>query len=188
MTDENEIKNLLRVYGEPARATFEFTGLSNGFAEWVGRLTRRRGEIILVVPRGDGQILLHTKPHYPEGVYRLPTGGIHKGEAADDAARRESYEEIGFNPKALRLLGVLENIFWIGDERLTYPSYLFRTKEYRRAPQPTDPDEPISGFMDADALELRVMAHYLSSLPAQWREWGMFRATSHVWLAEHLED
>ncbi|MBI4674800.1 MAG: NUDIX domain-containing protein [Chloroflexi bacterium] len=188
MINEQEIENLARRYGEPARATFEFAPRSLNFCDWVRRLTRRRGEIILVVPRGGNQVLLHTKPHYPENVYRLPTGGIRQAEAADDAAQREGFEEIGFTPQTLHLLGVLENVFWFDDEKVIYPSFVFQTEEFARTPQPTDPDEPISGFMDADAIELRVVAHYLSSLPAHWREWGKFRATAHTWLAEHWQD
>lgn len=188
MIDEQEIAQLARLYGEPARAHFEFTPRAPTFCDWVRRLTRRRGEIVLVVPRGNEQVLLHTKPHYPENVYRLPTGGIRQGEGAADAARREGYEEIGFAPQTLRLLGVLENIFWLNGAQVIYPSLVFQTEEFTRTPQPTDTDELISGFMDADALELRVVAHYLSSLPAHWREWGAFRAAAHTWLAEQLRD
>ncbi len=186
MDIEREIKTLTPLYGAPERAAFDFTNLSDGFGAWVTRLTRRRGEIILVVPRAQNQVLLHTKPHYPENVYRLPTGGIHRREAADDAARREAYEEIGFQPASLRLLGVLENRFWVRGKKIKYPSFVFQTQEFNGAPTPTDPDEPISGFMDADALELQATALYLTSLPGQWREWGAFRAAAHRWLAARL--
>lgn len=186
MDIDREIADLAQQYGAPERETFESRALSDGFATWVMRLTRRRGEIVLVVPRARGYVLLHTKPHYPENVYRLPTGGVHQGEAADDAARREGFEEIGFHPQTLRLLGVLENVFWVRGQKLLYPSFVFETEPFHATPQPTDPDEAISGFMDADAIELLATAHYLESLPGQWREWGAFRARSHRWLAARL--
>jgi 8-oxo-dGTP pyrophosphatase MutT (NUDIX family) len=147
---------------------------------------RRRGEIVMVVPRGEGKVLLHTKPHYPEGVYRLPTGGIHPGEDAVDAAKREGYEEIGFKPKDLELLGVLDNIFWVDREKLVYPSFVFQTKEYTRKPKPTDRNELISGFLDVDAAGLQTTAIHLASLPGGWRDWGRFRAAPHAWLADKL--
>lgn len=186
MTDKRELEYLARAYGEPARTNFEFSSVSKNFGAWVRKLTRRRGEIILVVPCGGGQVLLHTKAHYPENIYRLPTGGIHQGEAVEDAARREAYEEIGFHPQTLRLLGLLENVFVVEDKRVPYPSFVFQTEEYTHPPEPTDPDEPISGFMQADVLELRVAAQFLVSLPGQWREWGQFRAASHRWLADRM--
>lgn len=185
---EREIGKLAQAYGEPGRATFEFADLSDGFGGWVRRLTRRRGEIVLVVPRSHSRVLLHTKLHYPENVYRLPTGGIHPDEAADEAARREAHEEIGFHPASLQLLGVLENVFSMRDKKLVYPSFVFRTEAFTAAPHPTDPDEPISGFMDADWEELEATALYLSSLPGHWREWGMFRAAAHRWLAARFQD
>lgn len=187
MALEAEIQQLARSYGDPARATFEFTDLTAAFAEWVTHLTRRRGEIILQVPRGAGRVLLHTKAHYPEGVYRLPTGGIQPNEAVDVAARRECLEELGFVPQTLQLRAIFENIFWVKAQRLVYPSFLFQTEAYTKNPAPTDPAESISGFMDADLDELRAAAHYLSSLPGNWREWGKFRAASHDWLAAHWD-
>ena len=57
----------------------------------------RRAEICYVMHRGnvsDG-VLLHIKTFYPEGAFRLPTGGIHQGERVLDTLRREVYEETG---------------------------------------------------------------------------------------------
>lgn len=184
MANEKEIEKLKKRFGNFERATFEYKNVSLGFGEWVKRAMRRRGEIVLVVPRGEGRLLLHTKPHYPEGVYRLPTGGIHPNEDAAIAAQREGYEEIGFNAQELKLLGVLENVFWVNQEQYVYPSFVFQTQEFTRKPNPTDPDEIISGFRDVDVVELRAVAKQLASLPLSWHEWGRFRAAPHAWLAE----
>ncbi len=187
MSSEHELAQLTRQFGAFERATFEFQNLAPDFVEWVEKLTRRRGEIVLVVPRGQQRVLLHTKPHYPDQVYRLLTGGVQPREDAADAAVREAYEEIGFRPETLQLLGVLENIFWVGDKKLVYPSFVFQTREWRGEPVTTDPDEAISGFRDADALELRGAGIHLASLPGGWRDWGRFRAAAHMWLTERLK-
>ena len=186
MADENEIRKLTRQFGSFERKRVEYRNLSTGFTEWIKKLTRRRGEVVLVVPRSAKRILLHTKPHYPENVFRLPTGGIHHDEAAADAARRETYEEIGFEPRELKLLGVLDNVFWINGQEYVYPSFVFQTEGYFFAPAPTDPDELISGFRDVERDELQAVGKYLASLPAQWRDWGKFRTAPHIWLAERL--
>lgn len=186
MANERELVELERRFGAFERATFEYRYLSLGFAGWVKKLTRRRGEIVLVVPRRKGRVLLHTKPHYPDEVYRLPTGGIHPEEDAVDAARREGYEEIGFKTKEFKLLGVLDNMFWVNGERIEYPSFVFETPTLKGKPKPTDSDEAISGFRNADVDELRVTAALLEALPMQWREWGRFRAASHLWLADRM--
>ena len=50
----------------------------------------RRAEICYVMHRGDPQagMLLHIKTFYPEGAYRLPTGGIEIGESVIDTLGR----------------------------------------------------------------------------------------------------
>ena len=63
----------------------------------------RRGDDILVFEGVDTV--------KPEVFYRPLGGGIHFGERAEDAARREIREEIGGETTNLRLLGVLENLF-----------------------------------------------------------------------------
>lgn len=188
MSNDNELEKLARRFGEFERAVFEYKSLSPGFSEWIAKAMRRRGEILLVIPRGNGRVLLHTKPHYPDGVYRLPTGGIHRGEEVVDAAKREAYEEIGFKLKSkeLKLLGLLENVFWVRETRLVYASFVFETREFLDTPAPTDPDEAISGFCDVDEMELRATGYHLASLPMHWREWGKFRAAAHLWLADRM--
>lgn len=187
MANHKELEKLRRQFGEFEQARFEFEIQSRGFAEWLKKLSRRRGEIVLFVPRGNGNVLLHTKPHYPDEVYRLPTGGIQPKEAAVAAAKREAYEEIGIKIKELRLLGVLDNVFKRGETEFIYPSFVFQTQEFSGKPKPTDKDELISGFRDADALELRAVALHMTSLPGGWNEWGRFRAAPHLWLAERIK-
>lgn len=184
MLKEKEIDKLTQRFGNFSRETFEYRNLSPGFRLWVKKLTRRRGEIVLVVPRG-AKVLLHTKPHYPLNVFRLPTGGIHPGEDAADAAKREGYEELGFKPQALRLRALIDNVFWFEKSQVSYPSFVFQTQELIEAPAPTDLDELISGFRDVNRSELLQVAAQLQDLPAEWSEWGRFRSAPHTWLAEH---
>lgn len=55
----------------------------------------------------DGQVLLvrHT---YLEGWY-MPGGGVKRGESVEEAARRESREEVGAELGKIHLLGVYSN-------------------------------------------------------------------------------
>lgn len=63
----------------------------------------RRGESILVASAYDSV--------KQETFYGPPGGGIEFGERAEDAVRREMFEELGVALRDVRLLGVLENIF-----------------------------------------------------------------------------
>lgn len=186
MADKKEIRKLTRQFGPFERGQMEYSSLAPGFEDWVKRLTRRRGEVVLVVPRSGGKVLLHTKPHYPENVFRLPTGGIAPQEDAAAAAERETYEELGFRPRDLKLLAVFDNVFRLREGTYIYPSFVFQTESLISAPKPTDPGEAISGFRDAGAEELQATADYLASLPGQWRDWGKFRSEPHSWLAQRM--
>lgn len=186
MSNEKELERLRKKFGDFEQVTVRYPPASPNFANWVRKLERRRGEIILVVPRGKGQVLLHTKPHYPDHVFRLPTGGIRPRERALHAARREGYEEIGFDSPPERFLGIIDNVFPVNGSELVYPSFVFVTREFKGKPEPSDPDEPISGFDQVDVDGLRVVGRHLASLPGPWREWGRFRATAHTWLAERM--
>ena len=64
----------------------------------------RYGEVCMVVRRPNGTLLLSIKTFYPRGAYRLPTGGIHRGEPIFDALVRETHEETGLQIEVRRFL------------------------------------------------------------------------------------
>ncbi len=177
---EAEIGELAAGYGSPRRWRREYRIASDKDAEWVRRMMRRRGEVILIVPRPDGRVLLHTKQFYPASVFRLPSGGIRRDERVLDAAQREAYEELGFNIPIARFLGVLENEFIVDGETLTYPSFIFQTEPLTDSPQVIDPDEEITAFLEVSVEELKNIAESLVALPREWEMWGRFRAAPHL--------
>ena len=52
------------------------------------------GFLIVSVERGD-EILLARSPHFPEGIMSVLAGFVEPGESAEDAVRREVFEEAG---------------------------------------------------------------------------------------------
>jgi 8-oxo-dGTP pyrophosphatase MutT (NUDIX family) len=184
--EEAEIAELARRFGKPVRWRRDYRVDTPEFVEWVNNLAKRRGEIVLVVPRPEGLLLLHTKGFYPAAVFRLPSGGIHRGERAEDAARREGYEELGFDLKLSRLLGVVENVLHVDDSQVIYPSYIFITEPMSATPQTMHPDEPISEFREVELAKLPAIARALEELPPDWAAWGKFRAAPHRLVAEAL--
>ena len=153
----------------------------------------RRGEIVFVLERSDSSVLLHTKRSYPPGVWRLPTGGIDRGEELVGALHREIREETGFrtHPGEEQLLGVLTYALAGADGApdTDFTSYVFRVAGDFGAPVPEDESEGISGFewvgpegLVRVASDLRTLG---ASAPAR-ADWGRFRAVVHDFTARTL--
>src|SRR3989441_6139217 len=83
----------------------------------------RFAEVCMVVRRRSGKVPLCIKTFYPRGAYRLPTGGIHRGERILDALLRETDEETALEIEVRRFL------VWITyrDVSLPHPPPLFHT-------------------------------------------------------------
>lgn len=161
---------------------------------------RRRAEICYVMHRGDPAegVLLHIKTFYPEGAYRLPTGGIHVGEAVLETLTREIYEETGLtvgthagDVQVERLLGVLAYDLRHATLGATpFATYHFLVRMPADAVlAPQDPAESIGGWQWRPARELPAVAAILDHVhlsSQQWADWGRFRALSHRFVAERL--
>ena len=145
----------------------------------MGKKHPRRGEVVMVMPNPAGQIWLHRKVFYPDGVYRLMTGGIHEDESAEQALKREALEETGFTVKIARSLAVVTYKF--STDRVSYPfvSYVFLTTPIEGMPTPTDPDEAIQDFQAVPIEALFDTARQLRQLKGDFADWGNFRAATH---------
>ncbi|MHB1293715.1 MAG: NUDIX hydrolase [Anaerolineae bacterium] len=175
-------------YGRPPERTVSLA-VSPESLESRRRLGRKRAaEVVMVVRRKNGRYLVHTKGFYPQGVYRLLTGGIEPGEDLLKAVQRETREETGLEVSTERFLAVLHNRFVCGDEAVTFTSYLFLLQELDGVLGSHDDKESITGFREVDRTGLLALADALEALEPDWADWGRFRATAHRLAAELLAD
>ncbi|HIE37809.1 MAG TPA: NUDIX domain-containing protein [Anaerolineales bacterium] len=138
----------------------------------------RDGEVVLLLRRADGDLLLHTKSFYPVRAYRLPSGGIRRGEPVLEAACREAEEEAGLAVREPRPLGLLTYRLRQGRRRLFFHSWLV-VGGVEGEPATNDDRERISGFRWVPLDELSQVATKLRALPPEWAGWGRFRALAH---------
>ncbi len=146
----------------------------------------RQAEVVLVLRRPDGRLVLHTKEFYPPGAYRLLTGGIKAGEPLLAAVERELMEETGLPAHILRFLGILVYRFRRHGQPMERASYVFLLEAGNEALQPLDEAEAITGFDEVPATELPGVAAQLAGLAGEWATWGSFRALVHRCVAEWL--
>ena len=138
----------------------------------------RIGEIVLVMRRLDGCLLLHTKTFYPEGTYRLPSGGIQQAEPVLQAAQREIAEETGLSAPEIRPLGLLTYTMRHGRRQAFFHSWVILA-DVEGEPAAADAGERIEGFRWVEPRELGQIANELRALPDDWTSWGRFRAAAH---------
>lgn len=128
----------------------------------------------MAIRRPNGRILLQTKENYPEGVFRIPTGGLKRGESIEQALLRETEEETALDVTIHRFVAILS--YYSPEDDLAFRSYLFLLHETGGTLQEEEPEEGITAWIEADAIELDATARQLRAGPPTWRDWGHFRA------------
>jgi 8-oxo-dGTP diphosphatase len=120
--------------------------------EWAGEVTEREYELatynplrrhdvtLFILDPGD-RLALIRKPHFAEGIWRPPGGGIKPGEEFATGALREALEETGLHVRLDRYLVRTRATFTYEIEELHWQTHVFSalTEETELAPQ--DPAE-----------------------------------------------
>ncbi len=179
LIDERELLELERRYDELSRWHRVLEIGERGAEFWRRALTSdRRGEVVMVILNDANDCLLHTKPKYPPGTYRLMTGGVKYSETVEEALEREIMEETGLRTDLERCLGLVEYSLQYQRETFEFVSYVFTTRYTGGEPQPQDPDEIIDGYKWVSLDELPKITAHLYSLEEE-PDWGRFRAIAH---------
>jgi len=151
---------------------------------------QRVAEVVPVIRRPGGRVLTITKAFYPPGTYRLPSGGVRRGERILHGLLRETYEETGLNATVRRFLAVITyHLATAAGERERFRSFVFLL-DGEGPLRPMDAKEQITDFREVEVGELRRIAAHLNALSdtdaGTWRDWGRFRAVVHRVVADML--
>jgi ADP-ribose pyrophosphatase YjhB (NUDIX family) len=175
----DEIARLSAKYGAPLRV---HESLPSGAFDPLR--SPRTGEVAMVVLRKSGGVLLNTKDFYPEGAFRIPTGGVKPGEAVEAALLRETREETNLEVEVVRFLAVIT--YHAPGRANAFTTYAFLLREVSGELRVNDPDERISGWREVEAADLKGVAERLAGLEGEWRGWGVFRSVVHRVVGEML--
>jgi len=185
---EAEIAQLSTLYGTPRQRHYALDISQTTYDLWSTAWRRRQcGEVALFIRRSNGNLILHTKDFYPEGAFRVPSGGIRENESLLHAVYREAFEETGLQVVVERFLAVVQFNFRWQEHLLSLPSYLFFLRELGGKLEAQDTTERIAAFAEIAPTELESVARRLENVPPAWRDWGLFRAIPHRLAAELLQ-
>lgn len=186
--DPKEMSDLEREWGPCVRMECDVPMSPSSLDYWLKRVpAKRRAEVGMLILGPNGRALIHTKPHYPEGTFRIPTGGIKPRERVLAALRREVWEETGLSVDVERLLAVLDYRFTDEQREVRFATYIFVVRADGSVPSPQDEDEQIAEFREVELSGLNGLADSLEGLRTQWNDWGRFRALAHRAAARLLE-
>jgi 8-oxo-dGTP pyrophosphatase MutT (NUDIX family) len=123
-------------YGEPVRMTWEGE-ISD--REWATATYNpdRVHDITLFITNGD-QLALIRKPHFGEGVWRTPGGGIKPGEDFVEGVAREALEETGLRVELQRYLVAAAARFLRHPDELTWHTHVFQVTTEDKTIAPHD--------------------------------------------------
>jgi 8-oxo-dGTP pyrophosphatase MutT (NUDIX family) len=184
--DTSGVQRAINRYGEPVIRSYTLPIAEGSVSYWERVLAKRLSEVIFMVRRTNGLYITHTKASYPDGIYRLPSGGIKPGEDLLTALWRESTEETNLALSVTDFVAIIRYRFIYGERHFPFTSYLFLLQERDgRVLRSNDPGEEITGFKENTLAEVGALARELESLSDEWRDWGRFRAVAHR-VAEEL--
>lgn len=120
--DETVLARVRERYGEPVLLRWEGTVTEEELALATYNPLRRH-DVTLFVHNGD-RLALIRKPHFAEGVWRTPGGGVKPGEGFEEGVLREALEEIGAAVTLERYLVRAEAVFRYGTNALAWTTHV----------------------------------------------------------------
>jgi ADP-ribose pyrophosphatase YjhB (NUDIX family) len=181
-----EITQLAAEYGQPIHRDLTIDADKYLFSSRQARSNSKRGEVVMLIDRPNGSLLLHRKGWYERGVYRLPTGGIEWGEEIDETLHRELEEETGYYAGSQKFLGILDCHFVFKTSQTRFISYLFYLWDLSGTLRLPTSNEDISDFRDIPKIDLPQVAENLRHVPPPRTGWGKWRSLAHDFAFELL--
>jgi 8-oxo-dGTP pyrophosphatase MutT (NUDIX family) len=125
-------------YGRPVEIARDYELTPEQLA--IVRLGQRHGrchDVTLVIAHGD-EIVVTSKPSYPAGAYRTPSGGVEPGETFEAGAIREAREETGLEVALERYLIRAKVRFSCGDVHVLWTSHVMQGRMIGGLLEPLD--------------------------------------------------
>ncbi len=179
---KNEIERLTEIYGQPEMIKVVLpTGLFEPLLH-----KERDGEVVGAIFRSNDKLIAITKPFYPKGTYRFPSGGIEGSESIEKALYREIQEETNLTVKIVQYVAIVE--YTVETSLRHFTSHVFLVKETGGELSCVDQDEQISEYKEIDLEGIEEIVTHLENLGGEFSEYGIFRAVPHKAILNALKN
>ncbi len=115
----------------------------------------RNHDFTLYIFKGN-KVIVNSKHHYPNRLYRAPSGGLKPGEDFEEGVAREAYEETGCKIKLQRYILQVNVSFSCGRKSIPWRTHVFTAQHVSGKIEPTDHRE----IKEAKLVELAEFDGY----------------------------
>jgi len=135
------IKEVEAKYGFPEELAMQLkTSLEEFRSIRESQKDGRSHDLTFFIFKGE-ELIFIAKHWYPPGMYRAPSGGLHRGESFEEGAKREIYEETGVEVEIEKYLLRIDVTFTCGDEKIDWKTHIFKITYLSGEPHPVDTTE-----------------------------------------------
>ena len=166
--DEAVLARVREQFGEPAPLEWN-AEVSDRELAMVTYNPSRRHDVTLFVFNGD-RLALIRKPHFPEGIWRTPGGGVKPDEDFVTGVLREGREELGVEIQLEAYLVRARAVFRFADQAVPWQTHVFSATTSGEDLAPLDTDE-VAEARWGTAAELAgpIRERLLATGRALWR-------------------
>jgi 8-oxo-dGTP pyrophosphatase MutT (NUDIX family) len=125
---EDALRQIERKYGLPEHITLEYQMRPDEFDRLRHSQKSGRNHDVTFFILIAGKVVAISKPDYPPGVYRAPSGGIAPGEDFELGALREAREETGLDVQLDKYLLRASVRFSCGSAEVNWTTHVFTAR------------------------------------------------------------
>ncbi len=137
--DETVLARVREQFGEPVLLDWDGE-VSDPELAMITYSPGRRHDVTLFVFNGE-RLALIRKPHFPEGIWRTPGGGIKAGEDFVAGVLREAHEELGVEVELGRYLVRAQAVFRFAGEAVPWQTHVLSASTTGERLAPLDTHE-----------------------------------------------
>lgn len=144
-TREEDVKDIEERLGAPVACSWEYEIAPWEYAVVDGSMhSGRAHDVTFFIRKIDdpGKLVVVSKPFFPPGAFRAPSGAATRGETLEEGAHREAHEETGLDIELTRYVARINARFSSGNrEPIEWTTHIFEARETGGRLEPIDTEE-----------------------------------------------